>query len=177
MGVRRAEKQTGQANLKPSVPMLREIQLLGEFDDVELAHLVAQGECRHYEAHSNIVIEGEQSWGLYLILDGAVGVFKRNKLTGQNYDLAQLRKGNFFGEMSLIDRSPRSASVKALTGCTVYHISGEGFHAFLNSRPDTKIRFYESCVKLLVSRLRDLGDDYVVSQYQLWKFALKKEAG
>lgn len=161
---------------KPDISMLREIKLLQPLKDSELSQVLQLGRMSHFEAHSNIVIEGELSWGLYLIMDGIVGIFKTNKLTGENYDIGQLRKGNFFGEMSLIDNNPRSATVKALTACDLLYISKEAFQALLNHSPATKVRFFESCVKHLVTRLRELDDNYVISQYQLWKIALKKEA-
>lgn len=161
---------------KASISMLREIRLLQPLNDSELAQVLQLGKWIRFEPHTNIVIEGELSWGLYLIMEGMVGIFKTNKLTGENYDIGQLRKGNFFGEMSLIDNNPRSATVKALAECDLLYISKEAFQSLLNHSPATKVRFYESCVRHLVTRLRELDDNYVISQYQLWKIALKKEA-
>jgi CRP-like cAMP-binding protein len=105
-----------------------------------------------------------------------VGIIKTNKLTGDNYDVGQLRAGSFFGEMSLVDDNPRSATVKALTDCRLFYISKDTFFEFLGRSEALKMRFYESCIKDLVWRLRELGDNYVVNQYQLWKSATKKEA-
>jgi CRP-like cAMP-binding protein len=163
-------------NVKPTVPMLKEIKLLRPFSEAELSQLIMVGHGSTYEAHANMIIEGEMSWGLFLILDGVVGIFKTNKLTGENYDVGQLRRGSFFGEMSLVDENPRSATVKALTDCHVFYISKDAFEAFLAHSQERKLKFYESCVRNLVGRLRDLDDNYVISQYQLWKVALKKEA-
>jgi CRP-like cAMP-binding protein len=163
-------------NLKPTVPMLREVKLLQTLSEPELGRLIMVGAGATYESHGNIIIEGEMSWGLYLILEGIVGIFKTNKLTGEDYDVGQLRAGSFFGEMSLVDENPRSATVRALTDCHLFYISKDSFETFLGSSSDLKTRFYESCVKNLVGRLRELDDNYVISQYQLWKTALKKEA-
>jgi CRP-like cAMP-binding protein len=163
-------------NVKPSVPMLKDIKLLQTFTDAELTQLIFSGTGCAYEAHANIIIEGEMTWGLYLILEGVVGIYKTNKLTGENYDVGQLRNGSFFGEMSLVDENPRSATVRALTDCHVFYISKDTFSQFLSAFPGSQLRFFESCVKTLVSRLRELDDNYVISQYQLWKTALKKEA-
>lgn len=165
-----------EPTVKPSVAMLREIRLLSPFSDLDLASLIQTGSGSQYEAHSNVIIEGELSWGLYLILSGSVGIIKTNKFTGETYDVGTLRKGSFFGEMSLIDNNPRSATVKALSDCQLFHITREAFQQFLNHSAERKIKFYESCIKTLVSRLRELDDNYVISQYQLWKVALKKEA-
>src|SRR5437763_1148142 len=114
-------------NVRPSVPMLKEIKLLQVLTDGELNQLITMGSPAVYEAHSNIIIEGELSWGLYLILEGIVGIFKNNKLTGETYDVGQLRTGSFFGEMSLVDNNPRSATVQALTDCQLFYISKDIF--------------------------------------------------
>jgi CRP-like cAMP-binding protein len=164
------------ANLKPTVGMLRGVRLLQQLTDQELAQLIQLGSSAAFEPHTNIIIEGELSWGLYLILEGIVGIYKGNKLTGSTYDVGQLRAGSFFGEMSLVDENPRSATVKALSDTHLFYISKEVFHTFLAQSADLKVRFYESCIRIVVARLRELDDNYVISQYQLWKTALKKEA-
>ncbi len=160
----------------PSLAVLKEIHLLSTMTDSELARLLQYGAIFRREAHANIVIEGEFSWGLYLLLNGTVGVFRNNKLTGTTYDVGQIRDPGFFGEMSLVDENPRAATVKALTDCIVFYISKENFLRFLAASPGLNVRFYEACVKNLMERLRELDDSYVVSQYQLWKIALRKDA-
>jgi CRP-like cAMP-binding protein len=155
---------------------LREINLLEVFSDQELAQLISLGTLASYEPQANIVIEGEMSWGLYLILAGHVNILKNNKLTNEAYEVGHLRAGNFFGEMSLVDEQPRSATVCTLTPCQVFCLTKDAFMEFLNRAPDLKTRFYENCARLLVHRLRDLGDNYVISQYPLWFTSLKKES-
>lgn len=168
----------GAPQLFPAPALLKEVKLLSHLTDAELAELIQLGEARSYEPHANIVIEGEPSWGLFLILDGLVGIFKKNKLTGDVYDVGQLRKNNYFGEMSLVDEHPRSASVRALTRCQLLHISKDAFNQWLSRKPERRGRFIEDCVKTLVVRIRELDENYVISQYQLWQSVLrsKKEA-
>jgi CRP-like cAMP-binding protein len=161
---------------RPSAAMLKEVKLLRTFDDAELEEIVAMGQAGTCEAHTNIVIESENSWGLYLILGGMVGIYKTNKLNGDNYDVGQLRAGSFFGEMSLIDENPRSATVRALTNVSYFLLSKESFLAFLDRSPERKMRFYETCIGVLVDRLRELDENYVISQYQLWKTAISGDA-
>lgn len=159
----------------PPIPLLREIRLLSSLTDAELARLLDFGSLVRREAHSNIIIEGELTWGVYLLLSGAVGVYKTNKLTGTSYDIGQIRDPGFFGEMSLVDENPRSATVKALTDCVLFHISRDSFLKFIGGSQNLKIRFFGACIGVLIDRLRELDDSYVVSQYQLWKIALRKD--
>lgn len=155
------------------VDQLRKVSLLSAFTDPELAKLATLGKVVKCEPFTNLVIEGELSWGMYLVVEGQVGIYKVNKLSGNVYDVGQLQAGSFFGEMSLVDSQPRSATVQSLTACTLFHIGKQEFRALLEANPGLKVRFFEICVEQLVARLRTLNDDYVVSQYQLWKKALK----
>ena len=160
---------------KPAVEVLGEIKLLKSFTEGELGTLLKLGKETEYEAHTNILIEGELSWGLYLILDGMVGIFKANKMTGDSYDIGELRTGSFFGEMSLLDENPRSATVRAMTNCSLFYLSKKEFLEFLNHNNDLKLRFFHDAVRNLVGRLRELDDNYVISQFQLWQSALRRE--
>jgi CRP-like cAMP-binding protein len=166
-----------QAIYKPRIEQLRSINLFRAFTEAELQELMTSGTVKSFEPHSNVIIEGELSWGLFLILEGIVGVFKTNSVTSDIHDVGQLRSGQQFGEMSLIDDSPRSATVRTLVESHLFVISRESVHQIIDRSPDVKMRFYENCIHDLVSRLREINESYVTSQFQLWKTMLNsKEA-
>jgi len=152
---------------------LREVKLLSGFSDEDLAHLLKGGEILSFEALALVVIEGEPSGGLFFLMEGQVGIFKTNKASGDLVEIAQLRAGQSFGEMSLIDDAPRSATIQALTPAKAFHLPSDVFKSFLAGNERTKCEFYQRCVAELAKRLRSLDDNYVISQYNLWKVALK----
>lgn len=154
---------------------LKHIHLLNTLTDAELKELTTLGKNQTYEPHTNVIIEGEMSWGLYLIINGRVGIYKTNKLTGDSYDVGELDSGSFFGEMSLVDENPRSATVRTLSDTQLFYISKENFMGFLKKSEDLKIRFYLSAIRKLIARLREVDENYVICQYQLWKKVFKKE--
>jgi CRP-like cAMP-binding protein len=155
--------------------ILREIPIFSNFSDEELQQIRDTGTVLLFEHYTNIIVEGELSWGLFLILDGTVNVLKTDRLTSGTYDIAELKKGNYFGEMSLIDENPRSATVRSLTPCELFFVSKEQFFQVLDKSPDLQLRFFKTCARLTINRLRELGDNYVITQYQLWRTALRKE--
>jgi CRP/FNR family cyclic AMP-dependent transcriptional regulator len=163
---------TLQTNTPVSPEILRAVRIFAPLQESELALLIQSGEIIQKESHANIVIEGELSWGIFVILDGVVGILKNNSLSGEVYDVGQLGAGAFFGEMSLIDEQPRSATVRALLPVKLLHIPKDKFMAILNSNTSMRDRFYENCIHDLVKRLRELDENYVISQYQLWKTAM-----
>jgi CRP-like cAMP-binding protein len=156
------------------VDLLKEIKLFSCFDPSELKALADIGTQATFDAFANIVIEGEMSWSLFVVMDGKVGVYKSGQLSGNAYDIGEIGKGGFFGEMSLVDDKPRSATVRAIAQSNLFKIDKKDFQQFLNHSENRRLRFYENCIGLLFARLRDLGDSYVVSQYHLWRVALDK---
>jgi CRP-like cAMP-binding protein len=157
--------------------ILKDVALLRCFNEQELIRLTLMGEEAFYQADTNIVIEGDTHGGLFLLMQGLVGVYKMNPATSDLVELARLRAGQFFGEMSLIDEQPRVATVRALLETKVYTVPADRFQQFLGEDADRRSRFLEGCVRELARRLRDLDESYVMSQYQLWKIAVGHPEG
>jgi signal-transduction protein with cAMP-binding, CBS, and nucleotidyltransferase domain len=102
-------------------------------------------------------------------------VCKAQKGKNAMVEVAQIRDGSIFGEMSIIDENPRSATVIALTDTEVFHLPKAKFKKYLEQTPNLRIRFLENAVKVLVGRCRELNDNYVTSQYNLWRNAVQKK--
>jgi CRP-like cAMP-binding protein len=95
--------------------MLRSIPLFRGLEDSELKTIMNLSKEMTFRAGETIVKEGDAGLGLYVIIDGQAEVRRKGK------KIADLRRGNFFGEMSLFDDQPRSADVIATepTKCRV----------------------------------------------------------
>src|SRR4051812_42264826 len=76
-----------------------------------LARLVAQ---RSFPRSTVIIRENDTDAALYIITRGQVSVTKKGALGQPDLQLATLSEGDFFGEMTLLDGAPRSATVTAL---------------------------------------------------------------
>lgn len=83
--------------------------------------------------------EGDLGDGAYFILDGTVKVVSASA-ESEEVVLGQLSKGEIFGEMSLIDERPRSASIVTLTPCKLAYIDKRAFHEFLECRSEQAFR-------------------------------------
>ncbi len=91
-----------------------------------------------------IVSQGTPGQAFYLILDGRVEVMRDNKSFGA------FKAGDFFGEMSLLDSAPRSATVRAILPTTCLMLSSWDFKALLERYPSIAIKLLE----VLSRRLR-----------------------
>src|SRR5512136_2797564 len=87
---------------------LAAVSFFSGLNQKQLKVMAGSGKELFYESGETIVEEGTMGVGFYLILDGKVEVREGSKT------LAVLSKGQFFGEMSLIDEQPRSADVVAV---------------------------------------------------------------
>jgi len=102
-----------------------------------------------YKAGDTIISEGEDGDTAFLVVSGSVEV----SVGREAKVLCTLDRGEVFGEMSLIDPGPRSATVKALTDTKCLVTSFDEFAASIQSNPEDAILF----LKTLVRRLRQMN--------------------
>ncbi|MBN1150801.1 Crp/Fnr family transcriptional regulator [candidate division WOR-3 bacterium] len=100
-----------------------------------------------------IFSEGEIGSEMYLIKSGEVRIYKH---TGRvQHTLAILKEGNFFGEMAILDQSPRSAAAEAYTDVELIIFDKEAFVSHIRKNP-----FIEFVVNELISRLRTTSNQF-----------------
>jgi CRP-like cAMP-binding protein len=156
---------------------LKEIEVFSKFSDPELKKLHSYGKMLKVRSKINIVIEGERSSGLYILMTGRVSVYKSDDSGHNLARFAILEEGASFGELSLFDDAPRSATVIAEVDSLLFYLDANDFHKFLTeSGADVKVKFYQTCAVYLAERFRKLNVDYINSQQLLWKYVLRKEA-
>jgi CRP-like cAMP-binding protein len=97
----------------------------------------------HHAAGKSLTSEGQSGIGFHLILDGTAAV------TVHGQDRHSLKKGDYFGEISLIDGKPRSATVTAKTDLTTASIVSWEFEPLLIEEPAiTKALLLVMCGRL-----------------------------
>lgn len=150
------------------------MSLFKRFKVNELQSLYERGRFVSLRPQSHAVIEGEPTRGLYIILDGTVSVYKTDPEKNSLARLAVLEAGAYFGELSLFDTAPRSATVSAETSCECFVLDADAFHDYLKQAGDNlQLRFYRTCAEELVDRFRKLNADYINSQHMLWRYAFR----
>jgi CRP-like cAMP-binding protein len=100
---------------------------------------------------------GDPGDKLYIILEGKVRISREVAGMGEEA-LAVLGAGEVFGEMSLLDESPRSAGALAHERCRLLVITKDAFDDLLFLHKDLAYEVLWSCVRMLASRLRETND-------------------
>lgn len=129
---------------------LRRVPLFSDLTEAQFEQLAAGSARRSYPKGRTIVSEGEPSQSMYILLAGRAKV-QRSDSEGKEVILAVLGSGEYFGEMSLIDDSPRSASVITLESCEFIAVGKDAFKAMLSQSPEMAM----SVMRGLVARLRE----------------------
>ncbi|MBF9018610.1 MULTISPECIES: cyclic nucleotide-binding domain-containing protein [unclassified Oceanispirochaeta] len=104
---------------------------------------------QHISPGETIFKEGELGNVMYVIMDGDIEI--RKKTGKASYKtLIVLKKGDFFGEMAIIERKPRTASAVARTQCKLIMLDTDAFYAMVEKSSDFAVKM----IKTLSSRLR-----------------------
>jgi CRP/FNR family cyclic AMP-dependent transcriptional regulator len=112
------------------------------------------------ESHTlgtKIFQHGDAGDKLYLILEGRVRISREVPGMGEEA-LAVLGPGQVFGEMALLDESPRSADARVHERCRLLAIPKDGFDDLLFLHKDLAYEVLWSIVRMLVGRLRETTD-------------------
>lgn len=107
---------------------------------------------RAFPKGSVVFKENDDGREMYVIRDGSVEVSK--SVRGKKKILAVLKRGDFFGEMAVLNNRPRSATVTCQDDCKLLILDGKTFESFLRSDIEVSIRL----VKRLAQRLQTADD-------------------
>jgi CRP/FNR family transcriptional regulator, cyclic AMP receptor protein len=118
-----------------------------------------------FRAGSVIFREGDQGDKLYIVLEGRVRISKFIPGVGEEA-LTVLDRGDFFGEMALIDDKPRSADAKAHErDATVLSIDRGTLNEILSMDPHASLQFLNLLCRMISRRLREINDKIVQWKY------------
>lgn len=132
-----------------STAVLRELPLLVGLTEAHLAELAAHATVRHFRRGERLVEQDRHSDTLFVLLGGKAHA-TRSGTNGRLLLLQVLRRGDFFGELSVIDGLPVAGSVRCLVQCEVLMVPGRDVDRFLRQWPE----FAQAMVQQLVQRLR-----------------------
>jgi CRP-like cAMP-binding protein len=127
---------------------LRSVELFKDLTESELQRIARAGKEVEFERGRTITAEGESGVGFHLILDGAADVVVHGRT------VKSIGPGEYFGEMSLLDGKPRSATVTVTAPMRTFALASWDFLPVLESTPSI-------ARKLLVElsrRIRELQD-------------------
>jgi hypothetical protein len=108
----------------------------------------------HFEKGTVLFREGDRGEDMYIVQTGKVAIKK--KLEEGDTTLAVLEKGDFFGEMAILERAPRSATAEVTESGDLIVIAGEMFGDMIKTNPEIAVRMLRKQSIRLRETLRQL---------------------
>lgn len=109
--------------------ILKKIPLFQSLTEEEYMSMVQHIVLQYFPAHYSLFEKGVLGNAMYIIKSGVVKIFD-----GEN-EIATLNEGDFFGEMALIEASPRMASAETLSDSEIFVLSKEDFTSLMQKCP------------------------------------------
>src|SRR5258707_2010288 len=129
---------------------LKAVPFLTQLTDREVDVVRALATEKNYPKNAVVLTEGEMGDSLYMIQSGKVKVFIGDE-EGREIILKILSPGAFFGEMSMIDKEPRSASVTTIQASTFLVLAHAAFQRCVQQAP----RIANIVMQCLAQRVRE----------------------
>jgi CRP/FNR family transcriptional regulator, cyclic AMP receptor protein len=136
------------------LPVLSSSPLFDMLSDKELAAVADLSRPRRFAAGQTVFEEGALGDSVYVIVSGEVEILHQDA-SGRQWTLKVLSSPEFFGEMSLIDKEYRSATVRAKTDAELLHLSAENLTTFREQHRDGFTFLVMNIAKVLAARLRE----------------------
>ena len=133
-----------------SITLLRNVPLFAGLEEVQLGVLARAIVRTSFGRNATIIRAGDPTDSLYIVISGRLKVLMSDE-QGREVILSILGRGEFFGEMGLLDDRPRSASVVTLEPCELLGISKTDFKRSLAENFDLSL----TVMRGLVKRLRE----------------------
>jgi CRP/FNR family transcriptional regulator, cyclic AMP receptor protein len=120
------------------VELIRQVPLFSQLSRREIEEVTKITDEIDVKAGKVLTREGERGNEFFVILGGAARVERRGK------EVNTLGAGDFFGEIALVSRAPRTATVTTIEPCDLLVITGTSFRALLEHSPRIQLRVLEA---------------------------------
>jgi CRP/FNR family cyclic AMP-dependent transcriptional regulator len=124
--------------LSDEAQSLARVPLFKRLEPHELEHLAEEIDQVNYKAGETIFNEHDRGDALYVVEEGSVRIWVVDEDVN-DVTLAELKPGEFFGELAVLDRGERSTNATAITDIHLHRLSSDDFQQFLIEHPDCAI--------------------------------------
>ena len=142
--------------LQEIIEFLMDVHLFHMLNESELADFISIAKLQNYQQGTTLFSEGDLGDAFYVIYKGAAQVKRRNPFHEQS-QIANLTKGTCFGEMAILDDSPRSATIMITEPSILLRFSKREFLGLIKSQSIAAYKVIHSMAQQLAQRQRSLN--------------------
>ncbi|MEK7263154.1 MAG: cyclic nucleotide-binding domain-containing protein [Bacteroidota bacterium] len=151
--------------------VLKNVPIFSTLEKRELRNVTFIVHERTYVPGEHVFFQNDPGLGMYVIKEGEVSI----KLENPEKELARLSEGSFFGEIALMDESPRSASAVALTKCQLIGFFRPDLFKLIEKNPQAGLKIVMKLAQIIGERLRVANQNFSNSQNELNKLRTELE--
>ena len=141
-------------SIDKKVDMLSNIPIFDSISGRELYLIVSYMQVKHVAKDEVVFLEGEIGDYICFIVSGELDVYK-NSIEDKQVLICTLHKGRAIGEMNVLDKFPRSATVIARKASRLLILSNDRFEQILEEHPRAGISFFKGIARTLSLSLRN----------------------
>ena len=134
---------------------LEDSSLFLGLEEEEIDCLIELAELHQFGDGEVIVEEKSMGDAIFLLYEGEIAVSTRDNAGGEVVLATLTERGAFFGEISLVDPGPRSATVKSRDEAVLLALSLEALEQFFETFPEARVVILRNVDRVLARRLRD----------------------
>ena len=148
------------------IDVLKGVPIFEELSNREIQNIARIAYQRHYNAGEVIIHEGQNAAGMYVMVDGQAEVTKALE-DGTILHLTTLENSGLFGDVGLLDSSPRTATVKATRDSSVIGFFRPELLELMNSNPRLASKVIFKLGQILTARFRFVHDEFEKAQAEI----------
>ncbi len=150
-----------------TVSELQAYPIFQDLSETEIRSFLEAARVRTFNALAPVVFrQGDEGDGLYVIVSGEVDIYASDTAMRKHL-LGTLRDGDFFGEMSLVESKPRTASVEAKGEARIIFLDRNAFQSLQQKDPAMLNKLFLRMMAEMSSRLRQLDHRFTTAKAAL----------
>jgi CRP-like cAMP-binding protein len=176
MGKDFAFKDVFKAKIKPASveEMLSRIPVFEKLEPKELRQVASIVHRRQYVKDEFVFYQGDPGLGMYVVEKGKVGIVVVGE-DGTQKEITEMSNGDFFGEIALLDESPRSASVVVKEDSALIGFFRPDLFEIIEKTPKTGLKIVVKLAEMIGERLRNMNNEFSKLRAELELVKQQKE--
>lgn len=159
--------KTNRAKIERNiVEVLKSVPIFEDLSDRDIQNIARIAYRRHYSETEVAIHEGQDSAGMYIIMEGEVAVSRELK-DGTTIHIATLGDGEFFGDVGLLDSAPRTATVTARRDSVIIGFFRPELLQLMDSNPKLASKVIFKLAQILATRLRFTHSEFEKAQAEI----------
>jgi CRP-like cAMP-binding protein len=171
-------KEVFRSKIKPASveEMLSKIPVFEKLEVKELRQIAGIVHRRNYTKGEYVFYQGDPGLGMYVVEKGLVGIVVEGS-DGLKKEIIEMRDGDFFGEIALLDESPRSASVAVKVDSQLIGFFRPDLFEVMEKTPKTGLKIITKLAEMIGERLRNMNSEFskLRSEVESLKSQLQKK--